>query len=113
MNDTQLVHNGVKGMKWGVRRKLNKVSKSIRKTASKISEKAKQKTKKFANSELSKRGKSAVDVLLNGDTDWMGNHTYSDSIKAEVTNRGRAAVERLLYSQEQIDNKKFFGRYDF
>lgn len=113
MRNDELTHYGVKGMKWGIRRRVNKVSKSIRKTASKISEKTKEKTKNFANSELSKRGKSAVDVLLNGDTDWMGNHIYSDSIKTEVVNRGRAAVERLLYSPEQIDSKKFFGRYDF
>lgn len=41
--ETELIHYGVKGMKWGIRRRVNKVSKSIRKTASKISEKNKRK----------------------------------------------------------------------
>lgn len=67
---------------------------------------------KKADSELVKRGKSAFDVLVNGDKDWMGNSIHSDNVQTELRNRGKAAVERLLYSEDQIENKKFFGRYD-
>lgn len=67
---------------------------------------------KKADSELVKRGKSAFDVLMNGDKDWMGNSIHSDNVQTELRNRGKAAVERLLYSEDQIENKKFFGRYD-
>lgn len=69
--------------------------------------------RKVSKTEIAKRGKSAFDVLMNGDKDWMGNSTYSDDVGTELRNRGKAAIERLMYSQEQIDNKKFFGRYDF
>lgn len=69
--------------------------------------------KNYTNSELTKRGKSAIDVLLNGDTDWMG-HSISDANPAkEARNRVKAALERLMYNEEQIDNKKFFGSYGF
>ena len=50
---------------------------------------------------------------MNGDSDWMGNKTYSNDSATEMKNRGKAAAERLLYSKDQIENKKFFGRYDF
>lgn len=109
----ELYHHGVKGMKWGVRRKLKKLGGRIKTGFAKGAAKAKTSLRKTGNSEIAKRGKSALDVLKNGDTDWMGEHIYSDNLTTEVKNRGRAAVERLLYSQEQIDNKKFFGRYDF
>ena len=62
--------------------------------------------------ELLGRGKSAVDVLVNGDTDWMGRPVSSDSLPKEAKNRGKAALERLLYSKDQVDNKKFFGKYN-
>lgn len=81
---------------------LRKGTQAVKKTASKA-----------GHSEIGKRGKAAVDVLLNGDSDWMGRKSYSDSATTELKNRGKAALERLMYSQEQIDNKKFFGRYDF
>ena len=68
---------------------------------------------KKTGGELAKRGKSALDVLLNGDTDWMGRSTSSDNVATEAKNRGKAAIERLMYSEDQIDNKKFFGRYNF
>ena len=97
---------------WGQGR-ANQVRNSVKKTASKISRKLKKELKKHENSEIVKRGKSAIDVLMNGDTDWMGNRNYSNDASKEIRNRGKAALERLLYSQDQIDNKKFFGRYDF
>lgn len=85
----------------------------IKSTASKGLEKAKTEISKAGSTEIGKRGKAALDVLMNGDKDWMGEPIYSDNVTTEVRNRGKAAVERLLYSQEQIDNKKFFGRYNF
>lgn len=68
--------------------------------------------KKRTGGEISKRGKAALDVLMNGDKDWMGNSISSDDAVTEARNRGKAALERLMYSQERIDNKKFFGSYD-
>lgn len=78
-----------------------------------IKAKASEMTKSKTASELSSRGKSAIDVLMNGDTDWMGNKVSDESLTKEAKNRGKAALERMLYSQDQIDNKKFFGRYNF
>ena len=70
----------------------------------------------FSNSkngkELAKRGKSALDVLLNGDQDWMGRSLTSDDPIEEGKNRAKAALERIMYSDEQIYNKKFFGKYN-
>lgn len=102
---------------------LTKLGKSLAKsqTLSKIAnsegqrkraEKLRDTLVKKADSELVKRGKSAFDVLMNGDKDWMGNSIHSDNVQTELRNRGKAAVERLLYSEDQIENKKFFGRYD-
>lgn len=116
-----LYHHGVKGMKWGHRKavqpsvgaRLRSGLNSAKDAAQKGVKKAKKEIKKHSNGEVAKRGKAALDVLMNGDTDWMGNHSYSDDAVTEAKNRGKAAIERLMYSQEQIDNKKFFGRYDF
>lgn len=168
MNNNELTHYGVKGMKWGVVRRsddtrgglyakpshngmlkdgpikprvtvesqmntagkiggaigsgLRKGAQKIKSTASKVANSeavrkttgaAKAKAKDLKNSELANRGKAAIDVIMNGDTDWMGKHSYSDSATTELKNRGKAALERLMYSEEQIHNKKFFGRYDF
>lgn len=66
-----------------------------------------------SNGELARRGKAAFDVLLNGDKDWMGDTIEHDDPSEEIRARGRAALERILYSSDQIDNKKFYGRYNF
>lgn len=96
----------------------SKIGSKIKETASKaansdLANTAKEKVSNIGHTEVAKRGKAAIDVLMNGDSDWMGRHNYSNDVGTEIKNRGKAAVERLLYSQEQIDNKKFFGRYDF
>lgn len=117
----ELQHHGVKGMKWGKRKakpgsigdRFRRGVASAKDAANKGLNKAKKELRKAKGTELGKRGKAAIDVLMNGDTDWMGNHSYSDNMFSEAKNRGKAALERLMYSQEQIDNKKFFGRYDF
>ena len=93
----------------GIQKMKNKISSVSKKETDAMS----QKVKDIGSTEMSKRGKAALDVLKNGDTDWMGNHSYSDDTVTELKNRGKAALERLMYSEEQIDNKKFFGRYDF
>jgi hypothetical protein len=67
---------------------------------------------KLLGSEMAKRGKAALDVLQNGDKDWMGNSITADDNVTEARNRGKAALERLLYSEKQIENKKFFGEYN-
>lgn len=119
LEDTELLHYGVVGMNWG-KRKANyntgnrsaKVTKSLNnKEAGK--QKVKQYIKEKSTGEMSKRGKAAIDVLMNGDSDWMGRSIHSDDANTELKNRGKAALERLMYSEEQIDNKKFFGRYNF
>lgn len=91
---------------------LTKLGKSLAKsqTLSKIAnsegqrkraEKLRDTLVKKADSELVKRGKSAFDVLMNGDKDWMGNSIHSDNVQTELRNRGKAAVERLLYSEDR------------
>lgn len=116
----ELQHYGVKGMKWGRRKarpqaigdRFRRGVTAAKDAANKGLNKAKKAARKVAGTELAKRGKSAIDVLMNGDTDWMGNSTVSDDVCTEAKNRGKAALERLMYSQERIDNKKFFGSYD-
>lgn len=99
-----------------IKKNINAASKTIKKSARKGIIKAKKEIAKMSESEvageLTKRGKSAVDVLMNGDKDWMGHPLSSDNVTVEIRNRGKAALERLMYSQEQIDNKKFFGSYN-
>ena len=95
------------------RKTPDEINKDLLNKAEIVSSKVKEKIAKSGDTEVAKRGKSAIDVLLNGDSDWMGNKTYSDDTVTELKNRGKAALERLMYSQEQIDNKKFFGRPDF
>ena len=116
----ELQHYGVKGMKWGRRKarlqaigdRFRRGAASAKDAATKGLNKAKKQARKVAGTELAKRGKSAIDVLMNGDKDWMGNSTVSDDVCVEAKNRGKAALERLMYSQERIDNKKFYGTYD-
>ena len=96
-----------------VKKAAGEIGAAAKQTVGKVGASAKKAAQNFESTELAKRGKSAIDVLMNGDTDWMGNHSYSDDAVTEMRNRGKAAMERLMYSQEQIDNKKFFGRYDF
>lgn len=135
----ELMHYGVKGMKKGVRQYQNadgsltplgrehygvgergSIGDRLRTTANSIKDKAKNTTSTVKNklseqgkSEVGKRGKAALDVLMNGDTDWMGNRVSASDPRKEARNRGRAALERLMYSEDQIDNKKFFGDYNF
>lgn len=85
---------------------------AARKVIKKGADKAGKEIQKRSNGEIAKRGKSALDVLMNGDKDWMGNSISSNDVSTEARNRGKAALERLMYSQEQIDNKKFFGDYN-
>ena len=136
----ELYHHGIKGQKWGVRRfqnsdgtfneagkkryfgdgagenyhKLsNKIKGAAKEASGKVKEAAKDAKKAFkgiGDSEVGNRGKAALDVLLNGDTDWMGDRI--DDGNASIRDRGKAALERLMYSEEQIENKKFFGEYD-
>jgi hypothetical protein len=87
-------------------------SKSIKDKTRLVANKSKEKMKDVSNSEIGKRGKAAFDVMLNGDTDWMGSPIYSQDLKTEIKNRGKAALERLMYSEEQINDKKFFGSYN-
>lgn len=89
--------------------KANKAEKKLNKQSVRM----KEAIKRNASGEMAKRGKAAMDVLKNGDSDWMGHPIRSDDTSTELKNRGKAALERLMYSEDQIDNKKFFGRYDF
>lgn len=114
----ELYHAGVKGMKWGRRRNRAAPDKpNGRRSPNGTSPKSRKSVlgtlNKKTGGELARRGKSALDVLMNGDTDWMGNSTSSDNVVQEAKNRGKAVLERLMYSEDQIDNKKFFGRYNF
>lgn len=100
-------------------KKAEKISKKVDKAKSNAAEnrkRANQKFNEFSNSkngkELAKRGKSALDVLLNGDQDWMGRSLSSDNPIEEGKNRAKAALERIMYSDEQVNNKKFYGKYN-
>lgn len=117
----ELYHYGVKGMKWGHRKstlqsassRFTKGAQSFKENASKKLERAKKEVSKRGGTELAKRGKSAIDVLVDGDKDWMDRPITSDDATTEARNRGKAALERLMYSEEQVFNKKFYGRYNF
>lgn len=142
-SNDELYHYGIKGMRWGHRKKIEYAGEGIvsrqkkkqprgginpnagkptrgtsetaRKqgeTLSKAVDSVRKTIKSKTGGEMSKRGKAALDVLMNGDKDWMGNSISSNDVSTEARNRGKAALERLMYSQEQIDNKKFFGDYD-
>lgn len=134
----ELYHYGIKGMRWGHRKKVEYSGEGIvSRTKPKLPGVVKDGPKKHklpgvvkdgpkspktpdiakyvkskTGGEMSKRGKAALDVLMNGDKDWMGNSISSNDVGTEARNRGKAALERLMYSQDQIDNKKFFGSYD-
>lgn len=142
METTELMHYGVKGMRWGHRKKyygvgtngfagekpklrgvtsgpisgdkhkLRGATSGPSNSKSKIEAAQKRIKNSKSGREILSRGKSAIDVLINGDKDWMGHSTVSDNSVTEVKNRGKAALERLLYSEEQIRNKKFFGEYN-
>lgn len=101
-----------RGINPGANKRTPSTSEAARKTGSDLSNAIQKAKRSAAGTELAKRGKSALDVLMNGDTDWMGNKIGSDDATTEARNRGKAALERLMYSQEQIDNKKFFGDYN-
>ena len=109
----ELQHHGVKGMKWGKRKaRPEPIGDRFRRGFNSVKDAAKKAARKAAGTELAKRGKSAIDVLMNGDKDWMGHSINSDDGITEAKNRGKAALERLMYSEEQIHNKKFFGEYN-
>lgn len=139
--DGVLCHHGVKGMKWGRRKAVMtsggigkrraraasvsqpSASRPIQKqspkknlnasqTLAKIKSKGKEMAKSKTVKELTSRGKAAIDVLMNGDKDWMGNPVSNGSGMEEARSRGKAALERLMYSEEQINNKKFYGEYN-
>jgi len=122
MKSTELTHHGVKGMKWGKRKAKPQTqpvstgrkggpTQTGNRSVTGVS-KAKTAISKLVGTEMMKRGKAALDVLQNGDKDWMGHSTVSDDACVEARNRGKAALERLMYSEEQIHNKKFFGEYN-
>lgn len=126
-NYNYLSHHGVKGQKWGDRNyqyedgsltpegrvhygygKGNKKSlkETVKNKFNKAKKSAKEAIQKHKDSEMSNRISSAMDVLKNGDTDWMGRPISDDDSVKELKNRGKAALERLLYNKDQIEDRK-------
>lgn len=127
---TYISHSGTKGMKWGQRRWQNEDGSLTpagrvhygygqKKKNESLKEKIKNKfnkTKKIiedhTDNEAKRRVSEAIKVVKEGDTDWFDNPIHSDNSIEEAKNRGKAALERLLYSEDQIKDRKLKQHWD-
>lgn len=91
MNDTYLMHHGVKGMKWGVRRTPEQLGRAEKKRA-KAEEKAIRKDRKKA----SRARRRISDKELNDRIKRLENEKKLKSLTKEDTQPGREAAKRTL-----------------
>ena len=117
-------------MKWGHRKAkphTTSTSKKTKKTEPTTEHKKKSSTKskakdaeqlsKFADSErgkeLRKRGKAAVGVLLSGDNTVYIDSDRPDYKRADAYYRCRGAIERMIYTDEEINRQRWWGVYNW
>lgn len=99
MDDNQLMHYGVLGMKWGVRKARPKSTTSSRSKSS--SKKVDTKKRNETIRKAASKGRKVVDTILVGSV--MDEVFYGGRGRAAVRTAGRAAISSILKKRGYSD----------